>query len=247
MQRVDAAIGELGRDARLRGIVTPADARVVGIGRVGVVAMGELGHHQPDRPEIPARHHRPHVAHQRIARIAVVHRADPPRRLGHADQVLAFLDGHRHWFLAQHVKAGLEERFRDRVMGGVRRRDGDQVDPVLARAFSRQHVAPVAIGPVCRQPQPLPIGAPRLGTVIQRPGDEVELPVDRRAQPVRRPDLAALAAADQSPLQSTHDPPSAILRALALRYRQGSAFVERDARATRTVLSEDFFCFAFRL
>ena len=75
----------------------------------------------------------------------------------------------------------------------------------------------------------------------------LEKSVCQGAKAVCRPDLAALAAADQSPLQSTHDPPSAILRALALRYRQGSAFVERDARATRTVLSEDFFCFAFRL
>ena len=79
VQRVDAAVGELRRDAGLRRVIAPADARVVGVGGVGVVAMGEFGHDQPDRAEIAARHHRPHVAHQRIAGVAVVDRADPAR------------------------------------------------------------------------------------------------------------------------------------------------------------------------
>jgi hypothetical protein len=40
VQRVDAAIGELRRDTGLGRIIAPAHPRIVGIGCIGVVAMG---------------------------------------------------------------------------------------------------------------------------------------------------------------------------------------------------------------
>ena len=57
-------------------VVAPADARVVGIGGVGMMAVGEFGDDHPDLAEVAARDHRPHVADQRVAGIAVVDRAD---------------------------------------------------------------------------------------------------------------------------------------------------------------------------
>lgn len=68
---------------------------------VGVVAMRESGHHQPDAPQIAARHHRAHVADEGIAGVAAVHRADAPRGPGQAQDLLAFLDRHRHGLFAQ--------------------------------------------------------------------------------------------------------------------------------------------------
>jgi hypothetical protein len=41
VQRVDAAIGELRRDTGLGRIIAPAHPRIVGIARIGVVAMGK--------------------------------------------------------------------------------------------------------------------------------------------------------------------------------------------------------------
>jgi hypothetical protein len=38
---MDAAVRELRRNAGLRWIVTPADARIVGIGRIRMMTMGE--------------------------------------------------------------------------------------------------------------------------------------------------------------------------------------------------------------
>jgi hypothetical protein len=54
VQRVDAAIGELPRNARHRGIIAPAHARVVGIGRIAVVAVAEV----PSPPAAPCRDRR---------------------------------------------------------------------------------------------------------------------------------------------------------------------------------------------
>ena len=61
MQRVDAAIGELRADPRLCRIIAPADAGVVGVGGVGVVAVGEFGIYEPHAADVTARDHRLHV------------------------------------------------------------------------------------------------------------------------------------------------------------------------------------------
>ncbi len=89
-------------------------------------------------------------------------------------------------------------------MRGVRRGDGHKVDAIGAIAFGFQHLAPVAIGPVRRQPQPSAIVPTRLGPVIQRPGDEIEQTIQPCAQPVGRADLAAFAATDKAPFQLCH-------------------------------------------
>ncbi len=89
VQRVDAAIGELRRDAGLCRIVAPAHARIVGIRRVGMEAVREFGLDEADLAQIAARHHGPHVAHQRIARIAVIDGADRTGARGRCDDILA--------------------------------------------------------------------------------------------------------------------------------------------------------------
>ena len=113
---MNAAVGKLPGNARLRGIIPPAHAGIVGIGRIGVKAVRELHDDQPDLAKVSTRHHAAHVAHQRIARIAIIDGADGTgaRRSGH--DVLRLVDGHRHGLLAQHVDACLEKSLGDGIV-----------------------------------------------------------------------------------------------------------------------------------
>ena len=202
VQRVDAAIGELRRRAGLRGIVAPAHARIVGVGGVGVEAVREFRLDEPDLAEIAARDHRPHVADQRIAGIAVVDRERNARRARRRDvSVLGLLERHRHRLFAQHRDARFEERLGDFVVRGVRRGDGDEIDAVGAIAFARQHLAPVAIGALGCDAEVLREGAALGGVGVERAGGEFIEPVDAGAEPMRGADLAAFAAADEAPVQ----------------------------------------------
>ena len=67
---MNAGIGELGGRAHLGRIVAPPDPRVVGLRRVGMVAVAELGDHHPHRTQVAGR---PRAAH-------VVERKDRPQR-----------------------------------------------------------------------------------------------------------------------------------------------------------------------
>ena len=64
MQRMNAAIGKLCRDTRLRWIVAPAHPRIIRISSIGMVAMGKFSIDQANFPKIAARNHRLHVAHE---------------------------------------------------------------------------------------------------------------------------------------------------------------------------------------
>ena len=107
MHRVNTAIRELCGDTRLRRIITPAHARVIRISRVCVMAVGEFGIHQAHFANVTARDHRFHVTHEGIACVAVVHRADFAGFLGHAHDLFALSDGHRHRLFAQHMETRL--------------------------------------------------------------------------------------------------------------------------------------------
>jgi len=67
------------------------------------------------------------------------------------------------------MKTVFKEGFRDLEMRGIRRRDSHQINPILARAFARQHLFPVAIGTVCGDPQTLRISAPGIWVMVQSP------------------------------------------------------------------------------
>ena len=200
VERVDPAIGELRRHPRLRRVVAPAHARVLHVGRVRVMAVGELGVHHPHPAEVAARHHRPHVPHERVARVAVVDGADGPGLAGERHDLLGLPDGHRHGLLAQHVEARGEEGPRDLVMRGVRGRDRHEVQ---AAPLSFQHLAPRAVGTLA-QPEAPAVGPALLRAVVERRGPELEQPVEPGAEAVGRPDLAPLAAADEAPGERAH-------------------------------------------
>lgn len=204
MHGVDAAVSELRRDARLCGVIAPAHARVVGIGGIGVMAVGEFSNNQPHAAKIAARHHGAHVAHQCIARIAVVDRADAPCLARETDNLLSLGDGHRHRLLAQHVEARLEEFARDLEMRGVGCRNRDKVDPVRPLHLARQHLTPVAIAAIGCKAQPLAERPSFRSTMIECSGHESEFSINRRTQAVGRSDLAAIAAADHAPVQLGH-------------------------------------------
>ena len=204
MQRVDPAVGELRRNAGLGRIIPPADARVVGIGGVGVVAMGEFRLHQPDRTEIAARDHRPHVPHQSIAGVAVVDGTNPPGGPRKAHDLLALCNGHGHRLFAEHVEAGSEKRPGDLEMRGIRRGDGDEIDPVGPVPFARQHLAPVSVRACGVEPEAAAIVAPGVRPMVKRARRENKHAVETRPEPMRRADLAALAAADDAPVETLH-------------------------------------------
>ena len=62
MERVDAGVAEDGGDAGKLRVVAPADARIVGVASVGMVAVGELGDDQANPAEIAAPYHGAGVA-----------------------------------------------------------------------------------------------------------------------------------------------------------------------------------------
>ena len=97
---MDAAIGKLRRDAGLSRVIAPADARIIGIGGIGMEAMGEFGLDETNLAEIATRHHGAHVAHQRIAGVAVVDSADRARAFGGGGDVLGFRNRYRHRLFA---------------------------------------------------------------------------------------------------------------------------------------------------
>ena len=173
VQRVDAAIRELRGNARECGIVAPAHARIVGVGCIGVEAMREFGLDQPDFAEIPAGDHRAHVPDQRITAVAVVDRAEDACPLRGRGDVLGLFDRHRHRLFAEHRDARLEKRFGDFVMRRIRRRDGDEIDPVGSPALAFEHLPPVAIGAVGATPNRCANSRPFAGSTSSAPAAKV--------------------------------------------------------------------------
>ncbi len=204
MKGVDAAIGELRRHTCLRRVIAPADAGVVHVGGIGVVAMGELGHDKAHLAKIAARHHCAHVAHQRISGIAIVHGADLAGAAGGQHQILGLGLGHSHGLFAQDVDPGLKERSGDFVVGRIGGGDGDKVDAVGACDLTREHFAPVAIGAVRGDPQAPGKGATARGIMVQRAGNKIEMRIKTSRKPVRGADLAAITTADHAPVQFRH-------------------------------------------
>jgi hypothetical protein len=168
------------------------------------MTVAEIRDNEANLPDLVRAHHLPHLAHHRIGRVAVVHRADPAACPSHADDLLALLDGHRHRLFAQNVKARLEERLGDLEMGRVRRGHRHEIHAIVAVPLALQHLAPVAIGAVSRNAQPLGIGASLRRVRVERACHQDEIAVRLRTQPVRRTDLAAFAATDHAPVQSCH-------------------------------------------
>jgi len=90
----------------------------------------EFGHDDTNATKIPARHHGARVAHERIAGIAVVHRADPVPRACDPDDLPRLRQCRGQRLLAQNVEACLEEGACDFEVRCVGRRDCDQRESV---------------------------------------------------------------------------------------------------------------------
>ena len=90
-------------------------------------------------------------------------------------------------------------------MGGVGRGDGHQIDAVGAAA-SRPPASRASRHRRGRRrgPASAPKARPASGRWSSAPATKAKCAVQPRAQPVRRADLAALAAADHAPVQSCH-------------------------------------------
>ena len=113
-----------------------------------MMTVGEFGHDDADVTQIAARHHGACVAHQRIAGVAVVHRADPILRARDADDLPGFRQRRGQRLLAQYIEACFEKGARDLEMRCVGRSDGHQRQAVGVRLLRFQHLPPVAIGPI---------------------------------------------------------------------------------------------------
>ncbi len=121
-----------------------------------MVTMGELGDHHAHGPDVATGDHRPHVRDERVSGVPVVHRTDAAGFPRQADDLLAFLDGHRHRLLAEHVKPRGKEGTGDLEMRRVRRGDSDEIDPIRSGPLAVQHLAPVAVGAVSGKAEPPP-------------------------------------------------------------------------------------------
>ena len=105
MQRVNAAVGELGGYPSLCRIIAPAHARVVGVSGIGVMAMGKFGHNQPHLANVAPRHHGTHVADKGIARVAIIHRTTLACGMGGFDQIGSLVFCHGQGFFAQDMNS----------------------------------------------------------------------------------------------------------------------------------------------
>ena len=139
------------------------------------------------------------MAHERIARIAIIHRADLPCRPRDFDNLFAFFDGHRHGFLAKDVKPALEKGFGDLKMRRVGSGDSDKINRVVLCFFAGQHILPTAIGAIA-QSKAAAIADTFFGPMIQGACRELKQPVEPRTQTMSWPDLAAFTAANHAPL-----------------------------------------------
>ena len=189
MQGVDAAIGHLAGHAGLRRVVTPAHARIVLIGGVGMVAVAEIGDDKPDFSKVTPCNHCPHLPDHRVSAVAVIHRANFAGLTGDLHDLLALLDRHCHRLFAKHVEPGLQKRLGDFEMRGIGCRHGYEIDAVLARALALQHLAPVAISAVRCNAEALRVGTTGLGVVIERSRHERKMSIGLSTEPVCRPDL----------------------------------------------------------
>ena len=123
MQRVNTAIGELPRHPGHRRIIPPPHTRVICICRITVVPVAEIRNNQTDLTNLPRRHHVLHLAHHRVGRIAIIHRANLPRGLSDLHDLLTLLDSHGHRLFAQHIKPCLKKGFGDLKVRRIRRGD----------------------------------------------------------------------------------------------------------------------------
>ena len=64
MQRMNAAVCELGGNAGLRRIVAPSHPRIVGVCCIGVVPVREFGDDESDFSQLATRNHRAHMPDQ---------------------------------------------------------------------------------------------------------------------------------------------------------------------------------------
>ena len=203
VQRMDAAVSENPGNAGLSGHEAPTGEVV---GGVGEEAVGELRVDEPNPPEVAARDHGPHLADHRIARVDVVHRADPTGARSDRKKRLGILDRRRHWFLAQNVEARFEKCARNLEVRRIGGGDGHESDAIRLRPppLAFEHRAPVAVRAIRRDSEPARVVAPTFGVDVDRPGREREPPVHACPHEVCVADDATFAAADEPPTESAH-------------------------------------------
>src|SRR6516164_6921737 len=120
---MNSTVREYRGNARDRGIIAPAQARIVGLRSIGMMSMGKLSHHDADPTEIAARNHRARMANQRVTGISIIYRADSVVAARHLDDFLGLSHGVGQRFFTEHVEPGREECSRDLEMRAVGRCD----------------------------------------------------------------------------------------------------------------------------
>ena len=172
----------------------------------GVEAMGVLQVDHADVAEHPLLHHRRHLVDQRMAGEAVGDADDQALRLGERGDLLALGHGEEERLLADHVDAGLEQGLGDLVVREVRRRDGDDLDAVVALRLLGDQRLVVRIEPLLGDAEVAAEVAAPLGVDVEGAADHpVGGVVAQRAGAVLVADLAGAAAADHAPAQRAVD------------------------------------------
>ena len=151
MHGVNTAIGKLCRDTCLQRIIAPAHAWIVGICGIGMMTVGEFGIDNANSAEITTRNHRAHMPNQRIARVTVINGANLLCRFNQTHDLFAFINGHGHRLFTQHIKTCFEKSFGDFKVCRIGSCDSDQIDSVIAVAFTFEHILPATVGTLGRK------------------------------------------------------------------------------------------------
>ena len=177
MQRMDPTISKLPRNTRHRRVIAPPHPWVIGIFRIAVMAMAEIGDDQPNVAQFARAHHGTRLTDHRIGGIAIIHRANSAIGAGDFYDFFAFFDCHRHGLFAKNIETCLKKGFGDFKMRGIWRGHSHKINAILAGAFPCQHLAPIAIGAISGNSQTLCIGATHIRAVIQSACHKVKMPI----------------------------------------------------------------------
>ena len=195
--RADVAGGAAG--ARLLRVGAPRRLLLAGAARsFGQPVLRIFGLHDADVAELALRDHLARLPHHRIGGVVVGQHEHLAGLLDQRRELLGIGEVGGQRLVADDVDAGFEKRLGRRIVHVVRRHDRHRLDAVGALRLGLGHFGEGAVAARRIEPE---LGGRRLGALRvgrQRAGDELELAVHARRQPVHRADEGALAAADHA-------------------------------------------------
>ena len=180
--------------ARLGGVAPPGPLLAAAVVLAVQPALGVLGHHGADRPDLSGPDQVPDVLGGDMAGVGVGDHEEKPLLLGQLLQLLPLGAVGGQGLVAGHVDARLQKGLADLIVGDVGGDHHHKVDAVLPLCLGPGHLPVVGVAPLRVQAQLLPQGAGLLRTPGEAPGRQPGRAVQGDGLPVGLPDKRTGAA-----------------------------------------------------